>query len=147
MVLHANAQGTKTPFGASRRPVSGTGCAWDNNDRFVATLSGQNTLNDTVGIFYQPIQRSVVSEQSPMETSENLPNVKRKRAYRHTPLNLEPYHKKPKINKTMVPLNDQRRLEIADFECATKSKLFFGTKYSHEGWMECSVHKSTYTSA
>ena len=56
-----------------------------------------------------------------METSENFPNVKRKRAYKHTPLNLEPYQKNPKITKTMVPLNDQRRLEIQILSVPQKS--------------------------
>lgn len=29
-----------------------TNVAWDNFDRFVETLSGKNTLHDTVGILY-----------------------------------------------------------------------------------------------
>ena len=42
-----------TPDGMSLDCNSATGVAFDNYDRFVETLSGKNTLHDTVGIAYQ----------------------------------------------------------------------------------------------
>ena len=34
-------------------PLPGTGPAWDNIGRFVATITGTDTLNGTFGIPYQ----------------------------------------------------------------------------------------------
>ena len=36
-------------------PKCGTGVAWDNFDRFVETVSGKDTVHDTVGIAYQTV--------------------------------------------------------------------------------------------
>ena len=41
-----------TPDGIEKDPNLATGVAFDNFDRFVETLSGKDTLHDTVGIVY-----------------------------------------------------------------------------------------------
>ena len=51
-----------TPHGMNLGPQYATGLAFDNYDRFVETLSGQNTLHDTVGIAYQMKSQNVVKQ-------------------------------------------------------------------------------------
>lgn len=58
LTFHAHTSENMTPYGMKLRPELGTGIAYDNQDRFVETLSGKNTLHDTVGIAYQTIKVS-----------------------------------------------------------------------------------------
>ncbi len=44
---------TSTTDGLLRNPGLVTGCAWDNYDENIETLSGPGTLRDTFGICYQ----------------------------------------------------------------------------------------------
>ena len=44
-----------TPSGMSKEKSCSTGLAFDNYDRFTETLSGKDTLHDTVGIAYQTV--------------------------------------------------------------------------------------------
>ena len=44
-----------TPAGMSNEKSCSTGLAFDNYDRFTETLSGKDTLHDTVGIAYQTV--------------------------------------------------------------------------------------------
>ena len=53
MTFEANKDGALSPHGMTRNPVLGTGPAWNKFDRFVATMTGTDTLHDTVGIAYQ----------------------------------------------------------------------------------------------
>ena len=46
-------KGALTPHGMTCNPLLGIGLAWDNFDRFVATITGTDTLHDIVGIAYQ----------------------------------------------------------------------------------------------
>ena len=41
----------------------GTGCAFDNFDRFVETISGKDTLHDAVGIAYETIVEEPEKEE------------------------------------------------------------------------------------
>ena len=89
-----------------------TGVAFDNFDRYVETLSGKDTLHDTVGIVYQNVSNMENHESAIDNTPSEEPNTKSKkrRAYEGISFDIEPYHKKPKMNKKkMLPLNDQRR--------------------------------------
>ena len=52
MTFEANKKGVLTPHGMTCNPLLGTGLAWDNFDRFVATMTVTDTLHDTVGIAY-----------------------------------------------------------------------------------------------
>ena len=47
------ARNCATPEGIDQSPGLSTGVAWDNYDENTETLSGGNTLHDTVGICYQ----------------------------------------------------------------------------------------------
>ena len=44
-----------TPSGMSKEKSCSTGLAFDNYDRFTETLSGKDTLHDTVGMAYQTV--------------------------------------------------------------------------------------------
>ena len=57
MTLEANNKAQLTPFGMGLDANLGTGVAFDNYDEFVETLSGKDTLHDTVGIAYQVIPK------------------------------------------------------------------------------------------
>ena len=50
-VMHVTSQGLTTPDGANLSSVAGTRVAYDDNDRFVATLGAKDTLHDIVSIF------------------------------------------------------------------------------------------------
>lgn len=52
------------PFGMHSGNEYGTGVAWDNFDRFVETMSGKDTLHDTVAIAYQ-LAEAKASAQKP----------------------------------------------------------------------------------
>ena len=44
MIFEANKAGRLTPHGIACNPLLGTRLAWDNYDRFVATMTGTDTL-------------------------------------------------------------------------------------------------------
>ena len=46
MTFEANKEGALTPHGMTFNPLLGTGLAWDNFDKFVATMTGTDTLRD-----------------------------------------------------------------------------------------------------
>ena len=126
-------------------PSLPSGSAHDNFDRFVDTLSGKDTLHDTVGIAFQRVPAANV----PMETedednavdAEKVPEVeepnnsergasnsstnkrKRRRRYEAANLDIEPYYKKPKIKRfEMVALDDPRRLYVPHSITTAKTK-------------------------
>ena len=61
----------KVTLGMKRNPRCGTGVAWDNFDRFVETITGKETLRDTVDITYQTITEEEPTDQEPGD-DENL---------------------------------------------------------------------------
>ena len=58
-----------TSVGMNRSPNVATGVAFDNFDRFVETLSGKNTLHDTVGIAYQTCTVDTLVDKSSSNSS------------------------------------------------------------------------------
>ena len=98
-----------TPDGLQKKKGLCTGLAWDNYDEMNETLSGRGTLHDTVGICYQ----NEIEEIEPMEIRENVdfnrnPSEpekktidkagKKRRTLEIKEQEIEPYHKKPKMN-------------------------------------------------
>ena len=69
-----------TPDGMNKVPGLCMGLAWDNYDENIETLSGANTLHDTVGICYQNIDPESSFDNSDSsihgQTSENPDTVK-----------------------------------------------------------------------
>ena len=55
LTLQVKSESQAAPFGMELKPNLNTGIAFDNYDRYVETLTGKNTLHDTVGIAYQDV--------------------------------------------------------------------------------------------
>ena len=100
------ARNCATPEGIDQSPGLSTGVAWDNYDENTETLSGGNTLHDTVGICYQNIISSSEADVDPnvivqgADTSNASQSTSQKISKRSLVLKegtLQPYHKKPKI--------------------------------------------------
>ena len=53
LTFEANKNSKETPLGMETTPDFNTGITWDKFDRFVETMSGKDTVHDTVGIAYQ----------------------------------------------------------------------------------------------
>ena len=93
-----------TPDGIEKDPNLATGVAFDNFDRFVETLSGKDTLHDTVGIVYQcdTTTTNASIQEVPCKTVEkgsvNKVTNRRRRSYEPVGLDIEPYRKKTKIS-------------------------------------------------
>ena len=64
-----------TPVGMNRSPNVATGDAFDNFDRFVETLSGKNTLQDTVGIAYRTCTIDILVAEGSSNTSSKENDV------------------------------------------------------------------------
>ena len=84
-----------TPYGIALDSSLSTGVAFDNFDLYVETLSGKDTLHDTVGIIYQDIRDEIdfsTSEPIPAEneTNTSLSKRKRRRTFDVEEKNLEP---------------------------------------------------------
>jgi hypothetical protein len=72
------------------------GLVWDNYDENTETLSGANTLHDTVGICYQNIPQVTIHDSNPPTNVTNL-GKKTKRSLALNEMQIQPCRKKPKI--------------------------------------------------
>ena len=95
----------RTPEGITQQPGLATGLAWDNFDHNTETLSGGETLHDTVGICYQNIplpnnapSQNERSSEGNQSMAESTPRKKRKRSFQFTSKDIQPYTKKPRIS-------------------------------------------------
>ena len=99
-----------------------TGLAFDNYDELTETLSGRDTLHDTVGICFQNRPTEVTTEDTTMGSMSNAEEVhvpvrslKRRRQYEPQDHTLLPYKKKPSLRKfkyKMYSIEDPPNLEI-----------------------------------
>ena len=109
VTMQLNDASKVTPYGMKLNPHLVTGVAWDNYDRYVCTLSGRNTLHDTVGLAYQDIDDVINCAKSnnndvdferdspePDQVSKTI-GFKRRRTFEPRGIHLEPYRKKPKF--------------------------------------------------
>lgn len=147
------------PDGMQRRSDLHTGVAFDNFDLFVETLTGKNTLHDTVGIGMQDIpdnDEDLFNEQDETEGYEEddiVPPKRRRRTYDVINETMEPYHKKTKIlTESMVALEDQRRALIpGSLQTARKLDLIWMASLNMEvpnipmwtGWHSLSTPKDS----
>ena len=103
-----------------------TGLAYDNYDRFVETSSGKDTLHDTVCIAYQRLSTEDNTNEMTQDfaiTSSSRRSSKRRRAFVSDGLDIEPYHKKPRItSRVMIPIDDARRKIIPNSYLSAKTK-------------------------
>ncbi|CAG9818900.1 unnamed protein product [Phaedon cochleariae] len=94
-----------TPYGIQQEPNLATGVAFDNFDRFVETLSGKDTLHDTVGIIYQ--NKNITEDVEEIDVNDNprtsllstTSQRKRRRMFDILDTDIEPYRKKPKLQE------------------------------------------------
>ena len=113
-------------------PQCGTGVAWDDFDRFLETITGKETLHDTVGITYQTITEEESIDQEPDDDEnrsseeetcftsevtkvihETFHKKKRHRAYQSSSLDILPYKKKLKLSISDFLFNDNpKRLKF-----------------------------------
>lgn len=95
-----------SPKGAKRGAVMGN--AFDNYDEIVHTLSGVDSLHDTMGIFYQNIESSAETIESHALESECPPTPSRRKRKRTLPNEClpnepMPYRKKPRMTEFDYP--------------------------------------------
>ena len=132
--FEANKEGALAPPGMACNSLLGTGLAWDNFDRFAAIMTGTDTLHDPVGIAYQARFKDIldVTNESTIENkvTEQLVDfnkklgvtlassqvtkkiIKKKKAYESTGLNIEPCHKRPKLQASdLLSKTDKIRKE------------------------------------
>ena len=79
------------------------GLAFDNYDEVVHTLSGANTLHDTMGIFYQTIPTWIGVPLEEVFPEESMPTVSSHKRRPRRKVNvqsaaLEPYRKKSRMD-------------------------------------------------
>ena len=100
LTFTATKENLLSPEGMSLSSDKATGLAFDNYDCFVETLSGKDTLHDTVGIAYQLVSDNADNCQLSVENENEIvtPGTKRKRrrAYESPAIEIEPYRKKTK---------------------------------------------------
>jgi ribosomal protein S8E len=104
LAYNSSADGTLLPEGIqAKHPELHTHVAFDNNDRYVETQTGKNTLHDTVGIIYQNIETidnaplqcgdilQIVQTNSNEESIE-IGNQRSRRAYKsNLDVDIQPY--------------------------------------------------------
>ena len=106
LTFEATKQNHFTPDGMLLNPDLATGVVCDTFDRFVETLSGKDTLHDTVGIVYQSTRSSYCSrgkdtgktveidQSSIFDSGKKVQHKKRRRTFEVAGLDIEPYRKK-----------------------------------------------------
>ena len=120
------------PLRVKLNPHCRTGVAWENVARFAETITGKETLHDTVGITYQTITEEEPIDQEPDDDEnlsseeetcstrevteaihETLNKKKRRRAYQSRSLDIIPYREKLKLRTSDFLSNDNpKRLKF-----------------------------------
>ena len=88
-----------------RKPNLSRGVAFNNFDRFVDTITGKDTLHDTVGIIFQNIVPYTSDDECSTEAEEISGNKKRRRTFDAITPNLDPYPKRPSSLKIQQRIN------------------------------------------
>jgi hypothetical protein len=96
------------PESLLRRPDLNTGVAFDSFDLFVETLTGKDTLYDTVGIVTQDIPPDgdniiPLAESEDKECDIILQTGKRRRAFILRDIMIEPFYKKTRMLSEPMP--------------------------------------------
>lgn len=108
LALNISNKNCITPDSLLKLSGLSTGTAWDNYDENTETLSGSDTLHDTVGICYQNVSTDNVPEQTgtiaPQPSTVRPKHLVRKRSLDIEDPTLEPYKKRPKIKDFRYPV-------------------------------------------
>jgi len=102
------------------------GNAYDNYDELVHTLSGLDSLHDTMGIFYQNVNMD--AEDIDEVPQPVLPTEQRRRSRKRkldvTPVEIAPYRKKPRMDKFEYPTIDHQPLAELSHQALKLDTLF-----------------------
>ena len=113
-----------SPKGAKRGVTMGN--AYDNYDELVHTLSGLDSLHDTMGIFYQNVNMD--AEDIDEVPQPVLPTEQRRRSRKRkldvTPVEIAPYRKKPRMDKFEYPTIDHQPLAELSHQALKLDTLF-----------------------
>ena len=113
--------------------------AHDNFDQFVETLSGKDTLHGTVSIVYQSVSEetsgaaATAPENCPFASGDSMSRRKRRRrTFESFAVDIEPYHKKPKISSLeLMPLGCTDRQQIPEsYQLAKVNDLLWMIQFS-----------------
>lgn len=128
---------TCSPKGAKHGPVMGN--AFDNYDELVHTLSGLDSLHDTMGIFYQNIDllANEVDDEQPQipHENDNLPKTSRKKPKRKLdilPTDIQPYRKKPRMEQFVYANAEYVKLPKLSDRARKLDTLFLMTHVNSE---------------
>ena len=111
LIFSAMEKSRLLPDGLHQLPFLHTGVGFDNFDLFVDTLTGKETLHDTVGIVYQDVPEITIQENlaSSIVTSrpsfQLQPAKKRRRALEEEDFHIVPYHKSLKLKSEDTVFN------------------------------------------
>ncbi|CAH0562925.1 unnamed protein product [Brassicogethes aeneus] len=123
------------PADITKTPNLLTGVAFDNFDRFVDTLTGKDTLHDTVGIIFQNIDIDATNAEGPIvvsnivESNNDEPSTsnnkakRKRRTFDAITEELQPYNKQAKMIETLLPENKEFRHSIPD--CMESSQRIY----------------------
>lgn len=131
------------PDDIKEKPNQCTGLAYNNFNRYVETLTGKNTLHDTVGIIFQDIEHKTLQsvaasgEESSAETSRK---IKRRTFDAITP-DLQPYQKKPKLMEILPVLHAEATILITS-SLNTHGRIRFAWILSHALHIENTLYKT-----
>lgn len=127
---------TICPEGILRNPALRTCLAFDNFDRFVQTLTGKDTLHDTVGIIYQDIPSSAnIVTTATAEENQQLTNdgdrKRRRRTFDMITFELESYAKKPRLEVSLEPVASTLRISNDEHDLTPFKHISFTWILSH----------------
>lgn len=93
----ASENNTLIPSGITRDPQLST-------NRYVDTLSGKNTLHDTVGIIYQFIPKNQIIRKDLLTLSapQNKTAIQKRRKFEEVPIEILPYYKNLRRTRTSL---------------------------------------------
>lgn len=89
----------ETPDNIKKRDGLATGLAWDNYDEITETLSGSDTLHETVGICYQnecPDESGITEDKQEQDEPHNKRS--RRRMFKPLEKQIDPYRQKPRLS-------------------------------------------------
>ncbi|GFV96408.1 hypothetical protein TNCV_2869851 [Trichonephila clavipes] len=102
------------PSDLIQSPSLSTGVAFDNCDRYVDTLTGKDTLHDTVGIIYQNVSDDYDIELNASSISGNLdiplPPTKRRRPFNEEIPELPSFNHRLQMLENLTPVENESTL-------------------------------------
>ncbi|GFX20245.1 hypothetical protein TNCV_1438041 [Trichonephila clavipes] len=105
------------PSDIIQSPSLSTGVAFDNFDRYVDTLTGKDTLHDTVGIIYQNVRDDYDIELNSSSISGNLDTSttnKKKMGFNEEIIQLPSYNHRLQMLENLTPVENEPTLPLIE---------------------------------